>query len=254
MSVDNQSKQMSLGKLANRRRLLQLGAAGLPMMLTLRAGASSTVISQLSCTLDVPSDWLMMVKDDGSVWMGSSINYNGETLTDEVVQNIKDASDFEFAAGSAPEEYWPTEDDCEDDGDDGDDSGGKKGKGKDNDDDGCDDSDDSYASLSLPANATLSNERWAETLTPSGAVSSLFKGDDDCEEDDNCGVYKVYVTSGVTSGIDNYVDESGNWTIPESAEGLYVTLAKLYLQDQGLLGEIPGISCLHSVLTYFNQL
>ena len=61
-------------KLADRRALLKLGAAGLPMMLTLKASAQSAAVSQLSCFFRLPSRVRIMVKTNGNAWASTTHN------------------------------------------------------------------------------------------------------------------------------------------------------------------------------------
>lgn len=247
--------------LATRRRLLQLGAAGLPMMLTVKAFANPAVISQLRCTLDIPENWVILVKDDGQAWMGGNISYDNQTLTDAVVASIKSESDYYFPAGTVTGDYLPTSDDC----DTADDDADNKDKDKNKDDDDCEQDDssyNSYSSLMIDGASDLNNQAWADTLAPSGPSLSMLstfsrfdEDDDDCGQNDNCGIYKVYKTSNIVKGIYEYVNEGGEWTIPVSAEGLYLILSRHYVIENGngMQGQLPGISCLHSVLSYLGQ-
>lgn len=68
------SKSSKQNKLAERRALLKLGAAGLPMMLTLKASAQSVAVSQLSCFFRLPARVRVMVNSDGDAWSSTSHN------------------------------------------------------------------------------------------------------------------------------------------------------------------------------------
>lgn len=258
----------------NRRRLLQLGAVGLPMLITVRAGAQSTLISQLQCILDIPAGWVILVQKNGKAWMGPNMNYDGKPLTNKTIKKLKREADFTFPKDSVPSAYRPTEDDCRSSGGD-DDGSGDDSKG----DDGGWGWGWGYGRSASTSSKPLDNAAWAKSLAPSGpSLSHGFSdpasgngaddtywgygddgssGDDDDDDGGNskyCSTYKVYTTTGGVTGISSFVDESGNWTIPEDGDGLYIHLARIYLSNNGLLGDLPGISCLHSVLTYFNQL
>lgn len=69
-----ESKNGKRDKLADRRALLKLGAAGLPMMLTLKASARQAAISQLSCFFRLPSRVRIMVNTNGEAWSSTTHN------------------------------------------------------------------------------------------------------------------------------------------------------------------------------------
>lgn len=61
-------------KLASRRTLLKLGAAGLPMVLTLKASARQAAISQLQCFFRPGTRHRIMVKSTGEAWASTTNN------------------------------------------------------------------------------------------------------------------------------------------------------------------------------------
>ncbi|WND02596.1 hypothetical protein QGN29_13675 [Temperatibacter marinus] len=222
---------------ANRRRLLQMGAAGLPMMMTVNSGVSASVISQLDCLFTIPAGYVMMVRSNGKVWMGDSISaqWQGEKITQALVDDIKNQADITTDRQAAPNQFRPDEDDCpsgpvEEESDDS----SSKGKGKGKDDDSSDDN-----------SCTVDDD-------------SSGKGDDSSDdssscEEDLCGTYKIYETTGAATNVNNYVDGSGNWIEPQNANQLYIYLMVLYAQEYGNDGAFPGISCIHSILVGFGQ-
>ncbi|WND02597.1 hypothetical protein QGN29_13680 [Temperatibacter marinus] len=203
-AVDDQQAGMTEDQ-ASRRRLLALGAAGLPMMLTMKAGASSNIISQLDCLFSIPANFTMLVRNNGKVWMGDSItvNWQGQMITNSIIRDIKDQSDIILGRNSAPSNFRPTIADC-----------------------------------------------------PSVPNTSKGKGDDEpvIDRKDRCERFKIYETSGGPINITNILDENGNWSIPNNANGLYLHLMKAYADEFGNDGGLPGISCIHSALLFHGQL
>ena len=61
-------------KLASRRNLLKLGAAGLPMVLTLKASARQAAVSQLRCFFNPGARHRIMVNSNGEAWASTSHN------------------------------------------------------------------------------------------------------------------------------------------------------------------------------------
>ena len=59
---------------ADRREILRLGLAGMPMMLTLKASAQQAVVSQLQCAFRVPERLRVMVSADGTAWASTTHN------------------------------------------------------------------------------------------------------------------------------------------------------------------------------------
>lgn len=259
LTEDNQKKQAALSQQADRRRILKLGAAGLPMMMTVPVGAQSLLVSQLQCLLDIPSNWLILVDKKGRAWMTRYGSYFGGPLSNYKIQLIKWYADFSFPKRTVPTSFRPSKQDC------------KK------DDDGQQSYNSHESSNGNDPTALMSNFQWADSLASSGgpvAYNSNVAGQKFASADDQsanpshnwgwdwgwgahdqyCADYKTYLTSGTTTGVSDFVDENGNWTLSNDGDGLYVHLARQYLMTHGVSGGWPGISCLHSVLNYFNQL
>jgi hypothetical protein len=106
--VTHQYKNISEKTISERRTFLKMGAAGLPMVLTLRASAAGAVISQLKCAATLQTRQRILVADDGSCWVGSS---NVNISRNNSIVKFKKNAEFVFPAGSAPSNYWPTGDD-----------------------------------------------------------------------------------------------------------------------------------------------
>jgi len=64
----------ALDKRADRRSLLKLGAAGLPMMMTLSSSAHGAVASQLKCFFRLPARVRIMVDENGNAWASTTHN------------------------------------------------------------------------------------------------------------------------------------------------------------------------------------
>ncbi len=58
----------------DRRELLRLGVAGLPMMITLKASAQQAAVSQLQCFFRLPERVRVMVNADGDAWASTTHN------------------------------------------------------------------------------------------------------------------------------------------------------------------------------------
>lgn len=59
---------------ATRRELLRLGAAGLPMVMTLNGSAASAAVSQLQCFFRMPARIRIMVNADGTAYASTRLN------------------------------------------------------------------------------------------------------------------------------------------------------------------------------------
>ncbi len=59
---------------ATRRELLRLGAAGLPMVMTLNGSAASAAVSQLQCFFRLPQRIRIMVSADGNAYASTTLN------------------------------------------------------------------------------------------------------------------------------------------------------------------------------------
>jgi len=235
--------------LENRRKLLKLGAAGMPMVLTMRASAQQAVISQLRCAITVPDSFKILVDDSGAVWVGDRKlrkDKSGAYKTKDIVK-FQDKADFVFPEGSAPESYRPDEceyETCDESG---------HSHGHDDDDDMLSYLSDENGSYSL--NDYLSG-------SGGGDNHSHSQCDDDGHSMDEhghsvvtnapCGyaVYKYSRNYSITPG--EFVNGSGNWSL-SGDDGLYLSLAILYAEENGNDGNWPGVSCIVSVLNYIGQ-
>ncbi len=103
-----------------RRQLLRLGAAGMPMVLTLRAGASGPLISQLQCVVTIPGSLRILVDGSGSAWVGNgNLKQKKGKYKSKDINNFKSNADYTFPNNSAPSQFRPsgcsTGDDDDDD-------------------------------------------------------------------------------------------------------------------------------------------
>jgi len=244
--------------LEKRRQLLKLGAAGMPMVLTLRASASEAVISQLRCVVALPSNLKILVDDTGAAWVGNgSIGTGpGGGYDSADITSFKANADYTFPDGSAPSEYRPDAcvvEDCED----GDGRGDillshltdKQGNysltsglddyiaGSDYDDDDCHNQEDDEGGKKGKGKGNDEDE-------------DDYDDDDDAHNQTDCG-YTLYEYSNTVITPGNFVDESGNWTI-SGDEGLFIALSLAYADEYGNQGNWPGVSCLVSILNYVN--
>lgn len=103
-----------------RRKLLKLGAAGMPMALTVRASAAEAVISQLRCCATLLDSMGILVDEDGAAWVNlGEPDYS--LSSSRRIRNFKRHADWEFPSGTVPSSYRPSG--CTNSGDDsGDDS------------------------------------------------------------------------------------------------------------------------------------
>ena len=235
--------------LEQRRQLLKLGAAGMPMVLTLRASAQQAVISQLRCAITVPDSFKILVDDAGAAWVGSGNikkTKSGGYKSKDVIR-FQDDANFVFPEGSVPASYRP--DECE-------------YETCDPDDDGDDDDDDLLAHLSDEKGTYSLNDYLAGGGKKDKGGHSHSQCDDDghtMDEHDHsivtngpCG-YACYEYSrnyAITPG--EYVSEGGNWNL-SGDDGLYLSLAIQYAEENGNDGVWPGVSCIVSVLNYLGQ-
>ena len=91
-----------------RRQVLQLGIAGMPMMLSTRASAQSFANSALDCTVTIPADLSILVHRDGRAWVTDRVNIGNGRLTNRRVRRIQRRAQYFFSSGSVPEEYRQT--------------------------------------------------------------------------------------------------------------------------------------------------
>lgn len=107
-----EGKSCEQKKLADRRNLLRLGAAGLPMVLTLKASARQAAISQLRCEFRLPARYRIMVDDTGAAWASTTLNvrFNNNRQAwrkDDLTAFLSAGDTVSFPAGSAPAAYRP---------------------------------------------------------------------------------------------------------------------------------------------------
>ena len=240
---------------AARRQVLALGTAAVPTVLTLRASASQALVSQLTCLFRMPAGYVFLVDAAGAVWMAdlgwsSAPNKVKQSHVDE----IKSSASFIFPAGTAPQNRRPKgcDDDDDDWGDDDDDDGGW---GDDDDDDGWwDDDEDDLRPVMNAFQDQNSRHYWWWDDDDDG-------GDDDDDDDDDGGNgnkdvscnYKIIVNKrDIEFPISRRVDAQGNWKL-NGKRGFYILLATRYAEVYGNSGNFPGISCIVSVLNYFDQ-
>lgn len=228
--------------LERRRQLLRMGAAGMPMALTLRAGATEAIVSQLRCVITIPGSLKILVDQDGAAWVGDrSVN----TSKTKSINKFKNKADYEFSTGTVPVSYRP---DC---GSSGDDSSDDSGWGDDSSDDSCSSDDswseadfDIFAHLDTPTSQSYS----ADYLAGSGGDDS---SDDHCHtQESEC--YAVYSYSQGTEIIPgNYTNGGTGWSIGGGSDAeLYLALSLEYEEAYGSNGSWPGISCIVSVINY----
>ncbi|UTW54143.1 hypothetical protein [Kordiimonas sp. SCSIO 12610] len=101
-------------RLKERRRVLQLGVAGMPMMLSLRASAQSVANSALDCTITIPRGLVILVNSDGAAWVTDRVNIRNNRVTNGRVRRIQRRADYVFPEGTVPAQYRPRE--CDDNG------------------------------------------------------------------------------------------------------------------------------------------
>lgn len=99
-------------KLKDRRELLRLGAAGLPMMLTLKASAQQAAVSQLQCFFRLPERVRVMVNADGDAWSSTTHNvrFNRRRQAyrrDDLEEFLKPGNSIRFNGG-VPNGYRPS--------------------------------------------------------------------------------------------------------------------------------------------------
>ena len=108
-SAENSGCQFD--KLESRRALLKLGAAGLPMMLTLKASAQSALISQLQCFFRPGIRHRIMVNSNGEAWASTTHNvgfnrnrqaWRGDQLDDFILP-----ANSVYFPGPVPNDYIP---------------------------------------------------------------------------------------------------------------------------------------------------
>ncbi len=210
--INNQ--QNDPNHMIQRRNVIKMAAAGMPMVMTMRASAS-VQISQLQCDFQIPNDLVILVNEWGGVWINNLSWSSVPPLTQEVIDDLKNNAFFD-ATAHAPARFRP-ENTCDDtidvsgDDDDDDECGGKKGK--DDDDDDCEEEEPTY----------------------------------ECQ-------YNVFLVNSQTLSITDFVNSGGDgWDIGQGVQGLYVGIVRRQVLNGNTTG-LAGISCVHSVVTYFDNL
>jgi hypothetical protein len=247
-----------------RRQLLKLGAAGMPMVLTLKASAREVLVSQLRCLIVMPSRRRVLIDSDGNAWIGTRrIDYvNGEGYKTAHIKRFKEHQNTVYfgSVGSDLSDYIPAPCSSSWNGKgNGYDYGYGKGKGD------CHD----YYSLNdggstLQADATNDFDALLQgmpSMTADGQVASVQyvsgkgkgKGDD-CDEPEyvDCGYNYFTVSKNSTISPADYLTNGGNWNYSGS-KGLYVGLLVRFDSLGMSGGDFPGISCVQSILQYLNQ-
>lgn len=230
-------------RLSDRRQLLKLGAAGLPMVLTLRASAQQTLVSQLQCVFKLPSRVRILVDCDGRAWVGSRrVQYrSGQGWRVSHIIRFKDEASYVFPSGTVPSSYRPTacpEEVC--DADDDDDNGNSYNRN-------AISELDALLNNPMPANAS-------EIANYSANAGRSDDDDDDCDPDWQDNGYALYTLSKNTEIMPSDHLGNGGWNPSGDAEGLYIVLSLTYANSYGNQGGWPGISCVASILTYLGQL
>lgn len=98
-------------RLASRRHLLRLGAAGLPMVLTLKASARAAAVSQLRCFFKPVVRHRIMINSNGEAWASTTNNvgfnnnrqaWRGDQLDDFILP-----ANSVYFPGPMPSDYIP---------------------------------------------------------------------------------------------------------------------------------------------------
>jgi len=233
--------------LEQRRQLLKLGAAGMPMVLTLRASAQQAVISQLRCAITVPNSFKILVDDAGAAWVGSGsiAQTSSGNYKDKDIIAFQESANFIFPEGSVAASYRPDEceyETCDPDDDD-------------------DDDDDLLAHLSDDTGTYSLNDYLAGSGDEDDAHSHTQCDDDGHTLDEHdhsivtngvCGYACYEYSRNYEVSPGDYVTEGGSWNLAGD-DGLYLSLAIQYAEENGNDGVWPGVSCIVSVLNYLGQ-
>lgn len=230
----------------NRRQLLKLGAAGMPMVLTLRASASGALISQLQCVFKFDKKHRILVDHTGAAWVGTrNVNYNASKgFKIASINKFKDKAHYVFPAGSAPASYRPSACPPEDDG--CGDNGGHSWEEAAFNHSGSDEH-GYFAADNLGRTTGGGGHGHSQDCDNHGHSNSSSNS-----QWIDCGYsyYKYNQNSTIKPG--DYVNSNGNWSI-SGDEGLYLSLSFIYADEYGNTGSWPGISCIVSILNYLGQ-
>jgi len=228
-------------RIAERRQLLMLGAAGLPMMLTLKASAREVLVSQLSCVVQFSSRLRILVDCDGKAWVGTdNIEYvNGQGFNVADIEDFKSNATYTFPAGDVPNNWLPDTcpiEECSNDDDDDDDD-------YDFDFESASSELDDLMRASLPAQAD------GIVLAPKGKGDD-DDDDDDCDEDwiDSGYAFYKYGSNFSVSPADHL--DGSSWDPKNNKRGLFITLSLIYESRHGETPGWPGISCIASIVNY----
>ncbi|MBV1901250.1 MAG: hypothetical protein KUG56_06215 [Kordiimonadaceae bacterium] len=237
---------------AHRRQLLRMGAAGLPMVLTLRASASEALISQLRCTFTIPSKTKILVDDTGQAWVGKSrLRIRDNKPKNDHISNFQNNADYVFPEGTVPSSYRA--DACPPDPCDGYAQNLKDAN-----------VDSMFAHLTDSEGDYQATEGFSGGGGGSGGHSNHIHCDSHGHQVDGhhhsvetsttryaeCG-YKAYKVSNNQISPGDYIN-NGSWNLPGDEDGLYLSLSLNYADSYGNTGGWPGISCIVSILNYLN--
>ena len=239
----NETERENQQRLSDRRQLLKMGAAGLPMVLTLKASAQQVVISQLQCAFVLPRRVRILVNCDGAAWVGRRrVRYrNGQGWKVADLNRFKNEADYIFPAGTVPNSYRPSA--CPEvvcSGDDDDDNGGN------NINNGVVSELEALLNAPMPSNA-------AEIANFNGRSKKDDDDDDSCDPEWQDNGYTLYTLSRNTEIKPSDFLNGTSWN-PTGTRGLYLILSMTYANSYGNAGGWPGISCVASILTYLGQL
>lgn len=238
-----ENQENAVGKFSSSRRdILRLGAAGLPMLVTLRASANEALVSQLRCQITIPSRTAILVHTDGRVWISQTNVGNPDNLNESRIANLVANAEFTFPEGTAPQRFRP--EGCGDDDNNSCNNGTGSGNGNGNNDqgdynNGCGNGDNS------------DNDNFNPKSGGSGGGGSSDDDDDD-NEFRTCDYNLIYFDGQESFPVSEVISESGS-TDTSDPYGLYTLLAIQYAQSNAGSDDFPGVSCVVSVLNYINS-
>ena len=229
-------------RIAERRQILMLGAAGLPMMLSVKASAREVLVSQLNCVIDFSSRLRILVDCDGKAWVGTdNIEYvNGQGFNVEDIESFKNNATYTFPAGDVPNEWLPDTcpiEECSNDDDD-------------DDDDYDFDLESASSELDELMRASLPSQADGIILASKPKGKGDDDDDDDCDEDWIDSGYALYkYGSNFSISPADHID-GGSWNPQSNKRGLFITLSLVYESRHGDTPGWPGISCIVSIVNY----
>ena len=242
-TTDSESRDSENSRIAERRQLLMLGAAGLPMMLTLKASAREVLVSQLTCLIKLPTRVRILVDCNGRAWVGKrNIKYeNGKGFKVADIVKFKDKATYAFPVGDVPNYWLP--DNCP-----------MEECSNDDDDDDDDDYDFDFESASTELDELMRTSLPAQADGMALASSSMSwnddDDDDDCDEawiDSGYAFYKLGKNTTIPP-VDHI--SGGGWSPQSNKEGLFIALSLAYESRHGDAPGWPGISCIVSIINY----